>query len=474
MPYALSFYNSLTRKKEAFTPLDPKNVRMYACGPTVYNRVHIGNMRMIAVFDMLYRLLRATYGADQVTFARNITDIDDKIMAAATKEQTTISDITTRYTQAFIDDYTKLGTLSPTHQPKATEYLPQMIAMIDQLIAHGNAYEADGHVLFHVPSYNDYGKLSGRSRDDQIAGARVEVAPYKRDPADFVLWKPSTDDQPGWDSPWGYGRPGWHIECSVMSTDLLGETFDLHCGGQDLTFPHHENEIAQSCCAQPQSHFARVWLHNGMLNVDGEKMSKSLGNFFMMPDLESRGVVGEEIRFALLNGHYRAPLDFSFKKLESARNTLENWYNLIDTKLDRPLLAYAAPQGVAVPDALPLADDMNSAQAIANLHANFNALKKGTHTDATLQGIAAVSQIMGLCEDYERYAASRDAVGATIGAVASLPDGVTEDWITAQITARAEAKKARDFAKADAIRDNLTAKGITLEDSPKGTIWKMS
>jgi len=474
MPYALSFYNSLTRQKEAFTPIDPQNVRVYACGPTVYNRVHIGNMRMIVVFDMLFRLLRATYGVDNVTFARNITDIDDKIMKKAVEENATIETISQRYTEAFISDYTKLGTLSPTHQPRATEYLDQMIKMISGLIDKGHAYEAEGHVLFHVPSFKDYGCLSRQSRDDQIAGARVEVAPYKKDPADFVLWKPSTGDQPGWDSPWGFGRPGWHIECSVMSTDLLGENFDIHCGGQDLTFPHHENEIAQSCCAHPQSQFAHVWMHNGMLNVDGQKMSKSLGNFYMMPDLEERGFVGEEIRFALLNGHYRAPLEFSFKKLEEGRKALETWYNLIETKLDQPLQSYAAPAGVAVPDVLPLADDLNSAKAIAHLHANFNALKKGTHTDATLQSLAALSQILGFCEDADRYDASRNEVGKPIKASTSLPHGITENWINEQISARTEAKKARDFAKADNIRDALISKGIILKDSADGTTWETS
>ncbi len=325
----IKLYNTRTRKKERFDPIDPDNVRMYVCGPTVYDRAHLGNARPVVVFDVLFRLLRHVYGPDHVTYVRNFTDVDDKINARATESGRPISEITAETTQWFLDDMGELGALEPTHMPRATQYIPQMVAMIEDLIAKGHAYEAEGHVLFAVDSWREhYGRLSGRSVDDMIAGARVEVAPYKRNPMDFVLWKPSTPDLPGWDSPWGRGRPGWHIECSAMAFELLGKSFDIHGGGNDLMFPHHENEIAQSCCAHPEGDFARYWMHNEMLQVEGKKMSKSLGNFFTVRDLLEGNwdggwkVPGEVIRFVFLSTHYRKPMDWTEKKAREAKTAL--------------------------------------------------------------------------------------------------------------------------------------------------------
>jgi len=328
----IKLHNTRTRKRDVFTPLDPANVRMYVCGPTVYDRAHLGNARPVVVFDVLYRLLRHVYGEQHVTYVRNFTDVDDKINARAAESGRPISEITAETTQWFLDDMGALGALTPDHMPRATEYIPQMVAMIEELIARGHAYVAEGHVLFAVESYADYGRLSGRTVEDMIAGARVEVAPYKRNPMDFVLWKPSSDDLPGWNSPWGRGRPGWHIECSAMAYELLGKSFDIHGGGNDLMFPHHENEIAQSCCVHPEGEFARVWLHNEMLQVEGKKMSKSLGNFFTVRDLLeghwSGGwkVPGEVIRLVLLQTHYRKPLDWTEMKVREAHLLLSNLY----------------------------------------------------------------------------------------------------------------------------------------------------
>ncbi len=322
---ALKLYNTLTRTKDEFHPLDPKNVRMYVCGPTVYDFAHIGNARPVIVFDVLFRLLRHIYGADHVTYVRNITDVDDKINARAAEEGVSIRDVTERTAKQYFEDVAALGALPPTHQPRATEYVRQMIAMIERLIAAGFAYPAEGHVLFDVGSKSDYGKLSRRSLDEMIAGARVEVAPYKRNAMDFVLWKPSKPGEPSWPSPWGSGRPGWHIECSAMSEALLGETFDIHGGGIDLVFPHHENEIAQSEGAHNDHPLARVWMHNGFLQVEGEKMSKSLGNFFTIRDL-LKDWPGEVLRFNMLRTHYRQPMDWTVQGLKESATTLERWY----------------------------------------------------------------------------------------------------------------------------------------------------
>ena len=357
--------NSRTRKKELFEPIDPDNVRIYVCGPTVYDRAHLGNARPAIVFDVLFRLMRQVYGPEHVTYVRNFTDVDDKINARAQASGRSIGEITAETTQWYLDDMAAVGVMEPTYMPRATEFIDQMIAMIADLIEKGHAYEAEGHVLFAVESYKAYGGLSGRSVDDMIAGARVEVAPYKRNPMDFVLWKPSEPELPGWESPWGRGRPGWHIECSAMSYELLGASFDIHGGGNDLMFPHHENEIAQSCCAHPEGGFAKVWLHNEMLQVEGKKMSKSLGNFFTVHDLlEGRdgqaGVPGEGIRFVMLSTHYRKPMDWTAEKASQAEATLKKWYAQITEALDNEV------PYVGVVNAL--ADDLNTAKAIAEMH----------------------------------------------------------------------------------------------------------
>lgn len=437
-------YNTIARAKQAFEPIDPENVRLYVCGPTVYDYAHIGNARPVVVFDMLFRLLRHDFGADHVTYARNITDIDDKIMKRAAEEGTSIKAVSKRYQAAYEADMAELGALMPNRVPKATEHLPQMIAMMRTLIEKGHAYEAEGHVLFHVPSMENYGRLSRHSRDELVAGARVDVAPFKRDAADFVLWKPSTDDQPGWGSPWGRGRPGWHLECSCMVDKHLGTTIDIHGGGQDLIFPHHENEIAQSECANGAP-FANYWMHNGYLTVDGEKMSKSLGNFHTVHDLLGEGQSGEAMRLALLAAHYRQPLDFSRNAIAEQKKRLDRWYRLTD--------------GVPAADTVPsgvleaLRDDLNTPQALSALDALAEPdtaadLKAG----ATFMGLLAVS-----ADDWFR---------------GGLPEGISEEEILRLIDDRAAAKADKDFARSDAIRDDLLARGIALEDGASGTVWR--
>ncbi|NWG47007.1 MAG: cysteine--tRNA ligase, partial [Alphaproteobacteria bacterium] len=357
----IRLYNTLTRSKDPFVPQDPHHVRMYVCGPTVYDFAHIGNARPVIVFDVLFRLLRHVYGADHVSYVRNITDIDDKIIARAAAEGRSIGELTLTTARQFHEDIAALGVLPPTHEPRATEYVPQMVGMIEALIANGHAYEAEGHVLFSVSSYAAYGQLSGRSTDEMLAGARVEVAPYKRDPMDFVLWKPSTEDQPGWDSPWGRGRPGWHIECSAMGATLLGETFDIHGGGIDLAFPHHENEIAQSACAHHGEPHARVWMHNGFLQVEGQKMSKSLGNFLTIHGL-LEAWRGENLRLLMLMTQYRQPIDWTEAGLKEARVILKGWYEAGEA-------GEGAPGGDPDPAIVAaLADDLNTPAAIAELH----------------------------------------------------------------------------------------------------------
>jgi len=358
----MKLYNTRTKQKEEFTPIDPQNIRMYVCGPTVYDRAHIGNARAVVVFDLLYRLLQYKYGKDHVKYVRNITDVDDKINAKAKETGRSIGDITEETIRWFHEDMDALGALRPTVEPRATQYIPQMVQMTQGLIARGHAYEAEGHVLFDVSSDPQYGTLSRRSVEEMQAGARVEVAPYKRNPMDFVLWKPSTDDLPGWDSPWSRGRPGWHIECSAMANDLLGESFDIHGGGVDLCFPHHENECAQSRCANPDGSFANIWMHNGFLKVNGEKMSKSLGNFTNVRDLLDLGYDGQVIRFALLSSHYRQPLDWTEQRLEEMGKNLKRWFanireisSLGRGELDNVFLA-------------ALEDDLNTPKAFARLH----------------------------------------------------------------------------------------------------------
>jgi len=452
----IELHNTLTRRKEVFRPLDPQRVTMYVCGPTVYNLIHIGNARPIVVFDVLFRLLRSRY--PEVAYARNITDVDDKINVAAKENGEPIAALTTRFTEAFHRDVGALNTLEPTVEPRATEHVGQMIAMIERLLAGGHAYEAEGHVLFHVPSMNDYGRLSGRQREDLIAGARVEVAPYKRDPADFVLWKPSTEDLPGWDSPWGRGRPGWHLECSVMAETHLGETIDIHGGGQDLIFPHHENEIAQSQCAHHGHAFARYWLHNGYITVDGAKMAKSEGNFFTLRELLDQ-YPGEVIRFALLSAHYRQPLDWSPEGVDQARAALDRLYQALRGAAD---VTPGDVEATGVVEAL--ADDLNTPRALRHLHETATALNKAEGDDerARRKGeLLAGAGLLGLlAHDPDEW--FRGAAG----------EGPDADEIERLIAERRQARKDRDFARADAIRDDLAARGVVLEDGPQGTSWR--
>ncbi|MAS88125.1 MAG: cysteine--tRNA ligase [Micavibrio sp.] len=455
----LKLYNSLTRTKEDFVPIDPDNVRLYACGPTVYDYAHIGNARMAVVFDLLRTVLSGLY--PNVTYVSNITDIDDKIMKAAAEQGVPIKEITEKYTQIYNEDLDALGVEEPDIQPKATEHVDDMIAYIEALIADNYAYEAEGHVLFHVPAFPKYGGLSGRSRDDQIAGARVEVAPFKKDPADFVLWKPSSDDQPGWDSPWGRGRPGWHIECSAMSAQHLGLPFDIHGGGADLKFPHHENEIAQSVCAHGHpddlSSFAKFWVHNGFLTVEGEKMSKSLGNFTLTHDLLEQGVEGEAIRLAMLSAHYRQPLDWTKDKVEQSKKTLDRFYGILISQLD----ANVQP-GVFSDDFLnAIYDDLNTPKAIAELHALAKDIEKDPDDIEGLSAFVNGGLLLGLFyNDPEEWLAPKETT-------------LDEAYILEQIAARQSAKDKKDFTLSDKIRDDLAAQGIVLKDSPDGTSWSV-
>ena len=442
--------NTRTRAKQAFTPLDPRNVRLYLCGPTVYDRAHLGNARPVLVFDVLVRLLRHVYGADHVTYVRNFTDVDDKINARAAAIGRDIREITEETVAWYHEDMDALGADRPDHEPRATEYIGQMVAMIETLIARGNAYEVEGHVLFDVRSFPEYGRLSGRSVDDMIAGARVEVAPFKRDPMDFVLWKPSEADQPGWDSPWGRGRPGWHIECSAMSAALLGPSFDIHGGGIDLQFPHHENEVAQSCCAHPEASFANVWLHNEMLQVEGKKMSKSLGNFFTVRDLLDRRIAGEVIRYVLLSTHYRKPMDWTQAKADEARDILWQWRLL--TKDVEPA---AAPHPEVVE---AIANDLNTPGAIAVLHR----LKD----DPAL--LLASARFIGLLQaggddwmraDY-RALDSQSAFKDFDQILVALQDRLAE--------LRAQAMASKDFSRLDQAKADLTGAGLEVRMSKAG------
>ena len=455
----LDLYNTLTRRKERFEPLRPDHVGMYVCGPTVYDTAHIGNARPVVVFDLLFRLLSRLYPA--VTYVRNITDVDDKIIDRARDSGEPIDALTARTTDLFHADMDALNALRPTIEPRATQHIGQMIALIATLIERGNAYAAEGHVLFSVPSMPSYGQLSRRSLDDMIAGARVEVAPYKRDTSDFVLWKPSSPDQPGWDSPWGRGRPGWHIECSAMAKEHLGATFDIHGGGLDLIFPHHENEIAQSCCANGTDRLARTWVHNGFVTVEGEKMSKSLGNFFTVHDLLDE-FPGEAIRLTLLSAHYRQPLDFTREGIRHAKGTLDRWY--------QALRGEPTPMAAELPfDVLAaLEDDLNSPLAIAHLHELATAVNKAmsdAEKAAAKGALLAAGQQLGLLQqDPEAWFRWAPAGGGAEG----LSDADVEQLIVDRKAARA----AKNFAEADRIRKELADKGIVLEDGPQGTTWK--
>ena len=462
----LHLHNTQTRCKERFEPLDPEKVRMYVCGPTVYDYIHIGNARPIVVFDVLFRLLRHVYGPGHVTYARNITDVEDKINNRAREEGIPIEELTRRTTDAFHRDIDKLKALEPTVEPRATDHIVEMKGIIEALIEKGHAYAADGHVLFSVSSDPNYGVLSRRDRDEMIAGARVEVAPYKKDPADFVLWKPSDPEVPGWESPWGRGRPGWHIECSAMSEKHLGPLpFDIHGGGVDLVFPHHENEIAQSTCGRGKD-FVRLWMHNGYVVVGGEKMSKSLGNFITLHELLEEGHPGEAIRLALLSGHYRAPLDITREKIGECKARLDGLYGAL-----RPVRGLAAGEAVPAEEVTAaLADDLNTPLVLSHLNELAGAINKAeSEADkATAKGrLLASAALLGLLGDdpddwfKKKVTTSVDAV---------LVD--EESWIDEQIEKRIAARQAKDFAEADRIRDALAEKGIILEDGPQGTKWK--
>jgi len=449
-------FNTLSGNKERLEAIDPNHLKIYACGPTVYNYAHIGNARMAVVFDTLVRTLRVIY--PKVTYVSNITDIDDKIIEAAKEQNVEITSITEKYTKIYNDDMLKLNVLAPDIQPKATEYIPEMIELIVELIEKDFAYEKEGHVLFHVPTYQNYGKLSKRNRDEQIAGSRVEVAPFKKDPADFVLWKPSTDEQPGWESPWGVGRPGWHTECSAMSKKTLGLPFDIHGGGRDLIFPHHENEIAQSCCTsasidEPDS-YAKYWMHNGFVTINGEKMAKSLGNIILVKDL-AENYHGEVIRLALLSSHYRQGLDWNEKVIHQANKLINKLYEIKDD-LDDVTISDKNENNL---DAISiLMDDLNTPGLITELN---NIVKEYNSSDSEKVNIKSrlslISSVLGILEDETFNEISEEF----------------KNKINDMVLKRSEAKNNKDFKTADAIRDQLIELGVEINDSSDGTEWKL-
>jgi len=463
----LNLYNTLTRKKEEFKPADVENVKMYVCGPTVYDRPHLGNARSVVVYDVLYRLLRHVYGENHVTYVRNITDVDDKINAAAKANNEPISALTKRVEGWFQEDMKALNCLTPTHEPHATDHIKEMIAIIEKLIAGGYAYVSQGHVLFRVASYKDYGQLSGRKLEDLIAGARVEVESYKEHAGDFVLWKPADEgDDPSsvFESPWGAGRPGWHIECSAMSSKYLGDDFDIHGGGADLMFPHHENEIAQSCCAAPESSFAKTWVHNGFLTVNGEKMSKSLGNFTTVKDVLDKGVKGEVIRFALLSAHYKEPLDWNEKLLEDSKKQLDYFYRTLEGYVYEPKNSmHQDTKDIAEAFSIQfLGNDLNTSIQISYLHECAKAVK---NSDTAEMKSAQQNQLF--------------TAGKFIGIFKNSPEewfkgtGSDNREIKSLIDERIAAKKSKNWARADEIRKTLADQGIILEDRPDGsTDWR--
>lgn len=456
----LKLYNNLSRRIETFEPQNPERVTMYVCGPTVYNYVHIGNARPYIVFGLLAKLLRRRY--PEVCYARNITDVDDKINAAALEQGVPISTITDRFSLAFAEDMQALGVEPPDVVPYATQHIPQIIDMCQRLIASGHAYEAEQHVLFAVDTFADYGKLSGRSTDELLAGARVEVAPYKRQPGDFVLWKPSTPELPGWESPWGRGRPGWHIECSAMCAAHLGETIDIHAGGVDLQFPHHENELAQSTCAHGGKTFARFWLHNGMLNMEGRKMSKSLGNTFRVHDLLKEHPA-EALRYALLSAHYSQPLDWSDALIEQCVRTLDRLYGTL-----RELEDIEVSDTASVPEAFEsaLCEDLNTPKALSELAQLAAEARRAQSTDERRRaksGLLAAGQLLGLLQQSPSAWFNRNAAQCSLDTAS----------IDALVQERQRAKQERQFQRADEIRQQLADNGVEVEDTPTGPRWKM-
>ena len=459
----LRLHNTRTHRVDAFEPLDPKRVTMYLCGPTVYNYVHIGNARGPVVFGLLARLLKRLYGPEHVVYARNVTDVDDKINDAAAAAGVPIQTITRRFAAAYDADMTRLGADAPDVVPYATRHIPQIVAMCERLIAGGHAYAAEGHVLFDVTSYPDYGKLSGRSTEEMLAGARVEVAPYKKNPGDFVLWKPSTPELPGWDSPWGRGRPGWHIECSAMSEAHLGETIDIHAGGNDLMFPHHENEVAQSTCSHGGKVFARWWLHNGMLTFGGRKMSKSLGNTLVLHELLEL-YPPELLRFALMRAHYRQPLDWSEATLEQAERTLDGLYGTLRDLAEVDVTSEdcsVPPQLVAA-----LCDDMNTPEAFALLARLAEYARKAVdprERKAAKAALLGAGAFLGLLQQDPEAWFKRGVAAGT----------VDPEWVEKLLAQRAAARKRKDYPEGDRIRDQLAAAGVAIEDGPQGTRWKL-
>ncbi|MAX50005.1 MAG: cysteine--tRNA ligase [Gammaproteobacteria bacterium] len=449
-------FNTLNGKKEKLEAIDSKHLKIYACGPTVYNYAHIGNARMAVVFDTLVRTLKIIY--PKVTYVSNITDIDDKIIEAAKEQNVAIASITEKYTKIYNDDMAKLNVLAPDIQPKATEYIPEMIDLVSDLIKKNFAYEKDGHVLFHVPSFKNYGLLSNRNRDEQIAGSRVEVAPFKKDPADFVLWKPSSDNQPGWDSPWGFGRPGWHTECSAMSEKTLGLPFDIHGGGRDLIFPHHENEIAQSCCStadpnKPES-YAKYWMHNGFVTIDSEKMSKSLGNIILVNDLTQK-YHGEVIRLALLSSHYRQGLDWNEKVIHQAKKLLDKVYDIFDEFKDIETNEEdQSNESIEI-----IFDDLNTPGLISELNKLIKEADLVSNSQKALlkSKLLMIGKVLGILED---------------NTYNKVSDELSEE-VEKLIKKRSEAKENKNFELADEIRNTLKERGIEIKDTPEGTSWKV-
>ena len=454
----LSIYNTATRRKEFFKPADSDRITMYVCGPTVYNRVHIGNARPAVVFDTLFRLLRAHY--PRVDYARNITDIDDKIMQLAAARGEDISQVAGLYTAHYAKDMEALNNLPPTIVPLATEHVPEMLDMIDRLIKKGFAYYSDGHVLFSVQSMPNYGALSGRSLDSMLAGARVEVADYKRHSGDFVLWKPSSANEPGWDSRWGRGRPGWHIECSAMAEKHLGETIDIHGGGQDLLFPHHENERAQSCCVHDGKPLARYWMHNGFINIDGEKMSKSLGNFKLVSDLLTQ-YPGEVIRYVVLSAHYRTEQNFHSELLDAAWRSLDSLYGFLRAAKDTNASAIDL---TAAPGYHALLDDLNTPIALSELHRLAHDMQQATgeRQQQLKYELLGIAELLGLLQQNPDEWFTR----------ARSDDAISEEEVEAAVSARQAAKASGDYVAADAIRKTLQGRGVALEDSRQGTQWR--
>ena len=443
--------NSFGNKKEKFNPINPKKIGMYVCGPTVYENPHIGNARPLVIFDILFKVLKCKYGKDSITYVRNITDIDDKIITSSIENKITISELTNKVTSIFHDDCKYLNCENPTHEPRATENISSMIEMISELIKNNFAYEKNNHIYFEVKKFEDYGKLSNKNLDDLIAGARVEISKDKKNPEDFVLWKPSLNDEPYWDSPWGKGRPGWHLECSVMSKKFLGDVFDIHGGGRDLIFPHHENEIAQSRCANNINNFANYWVHNGFITISNEKMSKSLGNILKISDFKNK-VNGQVLRLALISTHYKQPLDWNNKLLTECEKTLNKWYESY-TEIDKPIM---------IPDEYlsPLYDDLNTPGYIANLHKLFEKSQKGSQNDKKMF-MTACNFVGLLNESHEKWKNFKKE-----------KLNITEEEINQKILERNNARKNKDFQTADKIRDELEDKGVLIEDKDDKTHWK--